>query len=121
MPAIRNLTQPRIGRQFQLEISNLLPNKFGFLVIGESDKTWRSQTLPLNLGFMGMGNCQMLVSWDIAFPIWSGIGGAAWKVKVPNNPGLLGATFYNQAWVMDPKANAFGAAVSNGGKGILGL
>jgi hypothetical protein len=39
---------------------------------------------------------------------------------IPGNPSLVGLTFYNQAWVIDAKANAFGVGTSNGGKGVIG-
>ncbi len=38
----------------------------------------------------------------------------------PGNPSLAGVTFYNQAWVIDGKANTFGIGTSNGGKGGIG-
>jgi hypothetical protein len=42
------------------------------------------------------------------------------KYPIPNNPAFEGLTFYNQAWVMDAKANALGVGTSNGGKGVIG-
>ena len=72
--------------------------------------------------FLGMGNCQMLASWDAEFPIWSTAnGGLVWKATAANNTSLLGVTFYNQVWVQDPKANPAQIAVSNAGKGVVGV
>ena len=41
-------------------------------------------------------------------------------LPLPNTQSLEGTTFYNQAWVIDAKANAFGVGTSNGGKGVIG-
>jgi len=38
----------------------------------------------------------------------------------PTDPTLACLTFYSQAWVLDPKANALGVGTSNGGKGVIG-
>ncbi len=101
-------------------MSNMLPGQFGFLVFGASDQMWGNQKLPLNLGFMGMANCQMLAGWDLAFPFWTGAGRVVWKTSVPNSTSLMRWAFYNQVWVMDPAANSARIAVSNGGRGQIG-
>ena len=120
-PSLKYVTLPRIGQEFQLEIANMLPNKFGMLVVGASDKTWRGNSLPLNTGFMGMPNCSLLVSWDFAFLIWSSTGKIVWKINVPKDVHMIGSLFYTQAWVLDPKANAAQIATSNGGAGKVGI
>jgi hypothetical protein len=60
-------------------------------------------------------------SWDleVGFMVRNA---RAWNLtlNIPNDPTLQGMTFYNQAWVLDPKANAFGVGTSNGGKGVIG-
>ena len=60
-------------------------------------------------------------SWDL------GVGfrvrnARTWNLilNISNDPTLAGRTFYNQAWVIDAKANAFGVGTSNGGKGVIG-
>ena len=59
---------------------------------------------------------------DIGSGFFSQNGGAwTWKVNIPSNAGLIGRTFFNQAWVLDPKANPPGIATSNGGKGVVGF
>ncbi len=60
------------------------------------------------------------MSWDLGLPIWSGSGSIVWKATAPNDTSLIGAEFFNQVWVQDPKSNTLGVAVSNAGKGIVG-
>jgi hypothetical protein len=68
-----------------------------------------------------MNGCNLLVSLDlwVAFSVRSG---TTWDLplNIPNDPLLEGATFYNQALVLDPKSNAFGLGASNGGKSVIG-
>ena len=36
-------------------------------------------------------------------------------------PPVPGATFFNQAFALDPGANALGLTTSNGGRGVIGM
>ena len=96
-----------------MEISNMPPFKFGMLVFGVAQ-------LKLNLGFLGAPNCDLLVTYDIPLPIWSGGGKIVVNGTVPDNPALIGLTLYNQVWLQDPKANRAQIAMSNGAKVIIG-
>jgi hypothetical protein len=49
------------------------------------------------------------------------LGSAVWQFAVPNVPNAPGATFYNQAFVFDPTANALGLTTSNGGQATIGF
>ena len=62
----------------------------------------------------------LLVTYDIPIPIWSGGGKLVVNGTVPDNSVLLGLTLYNQVWVQDPKANRAQIAMTNGGKAIIG-
>ncbi len=69
-----------------------------------------------------MPNCDLLVSEVLTLPFSVGSGNSANLIFfVPNDTNLLGVTFYNQAWVRDPNANAAGIAATNGAKGVIGF
>lgn len=46
------------------------------------------------------------------------VGTSVWNITVPNLPGVQ---FYNQVFVFDAPANAFGVTASNAGQGVVGL
>ncbi len=86
-----------------------------------SNKFWNSVPLPMDLKFIAMPGCKLLVNWLMEIPIFSRNGGVhSWSATIPNAPSLLGAEFFNQAWVLDSAANVRGIATSNGGKGVIG-
>jgi hypothetical protein len=118
--ALSATTLPKINTTFHLRVSNLRPLSPGILLFGFSDTTWNGIPLPLDLAFLGMNGCNLLVSWDLQ--LWFTPGGGSWDLPLtlPNDPTLAGLIFYNQAWVMDAKANALGVGTSNGGKGVIG-
>ena len=87
---------------------------------GSADKSWRGKPLPLNLAFMGMPKCSLLVSWDLTAPVFALNTATTWKILVPMDSGLLGAEFFNQLWIQDASANPAGIATSNGGRGVVG-
>jgi hypothetical protein len=122
-PALSATTLPKINTKFTLRVSNLAPFTVGILLFGLSDTTWNSVPLPLDLSFLGMNGCNLLVSWDVQDGPFSApqTGGMVeMNYPMPNLRCLLGQAFYNQAWVIDAKANAFGVGTSNGGKGVIG-
>ena len=120
--ALSATTLPKINTTFTLRVSNLQPFYPGLLLFGFSNSTWNGVPLPLDLSFLGMKGCNLLVSWDLQVAFYAGPSGGTWDLPlpIPKDPTLEGVTFYNQAWVLDPKANAFGVGTSNGGKGVIG-
>ena len=120
--ALSATTPPKLGSTFGLRLSNLGSLTPGILLFGFSDKSWGGISLPLDLAFLGMNGCNLLVSWNVEVNFTSPRAGGVLDLPlpIPTNPTLEGLTFYNQAWVLDPKANAFGVGTSNGGKGVIG-
>jgi hypothetical protein len=120
--ALSTTTLPKLGSTFNLRLSNLGPLAPGILLFGVSDTTWSGIPLPLDLTFLGMKGCKLLVSWDLEVNFTSPRAGGSldFPIPIPANSSLEGVTFYNQAWVIDAKANAFGVGTSNGGKGVIG-
>jgi hypothetical protein len=77
--------------------------------------------LPIDLGFLGMPGCPLLVDPEINAPL-IGIGNSAsWNWPLPPQASLFGIHVYLQAFSLDPTANAFGFVASNGGIGMLGF
>jgi hypothetical protein len=77
--------------------------------------------LPLDLAAIGMPGCQQLVDALVLDLMVSSATTASWSWAIPANPAIFGIEFFNQAFVPDPGANAFGFAVSNAGSGRLGF
>lgn len=112
---------PRFDQEFSLNITNLSRAQPVLVFTGGSDKTWAGGSLPFGLAPIGMPGCTLYVSLESSF--WFNTGSATsidWRVKLPYSSALFGAVFYNQAMVLDPKANWAGVISSNAGKGIVG-
>lgn len=68
------------------------------LLLGTSNTSFMGLPLPLSIAPWGGGvGCVMNVSADLIFN-WATdfTGGATFPVSIPNNPALVGATFYSQ-------------------------
>ena len=119
-PSLRATSRPIIGGVFALKLENLKPFSGGLLVLGVSNKRWGTTPLPLKLGFMRMPSCQLLVSWDLALPVFTQTKSITGLLTIPPDNGLLGFEFFTQLWILDSTANPAGIATSNGGKGVIG-
>ncbi len=113
---------PWLGEILSCRLTNL-PNSsvavpFGF--VGVSRQLWLGISLPFDLGQLGAPGCQLLTSVEIQQPLTNGAGVAQWQLALPATVSLLGASFYQQALVLDPTANAFGAVFSNGTHATIG-
>jgi hypothetical protein len=104
---------PKIGRTLEVTLFDL-PMHAAVMVMG-----W-SQTSPQSLDGLGMPGCAAHISLDAAMGVVGQNNQAKWLLPIPDQPTLLGITFYNQALVLDPQANAFGAVVSDAAEGVVG-
>jgi hypothetical protein len=75
---------------------------------------------PLDLTSAGLTGCTLYVSGDLVLPLAPSGGVALLPMPIPNDATLLGAELYNQAFVVDPPANPFGATASNGTAARIG-
>jgi hypothetical protein len=116
--AAQGTSLPHVGQTFTLQVNNLPLTGPVFLFAGVSNTTYGPTPLPLSLGFLGAPGCTALASGESLFLLTNVLGSAVWQFAVPNAPG---ATFYNQAFVLDPTANALGLTVSNGGQATIGF
>jgi len=111
---------PQSGTTFTLELTNLPPGGgLCYFALGFSDVAWNGLPLPLALQGFGLPGCTLYQSLeDGAFVSHAG-GTAQWALAIPT--GFDGLAFFNQAVSFDAAAgNPAGAAVSNGGRGVVG-
>ncbi len=109
---------PRVGQTFQANVGNLPFTSPVFLFVGISNTTYGPTPLPFDLGGLGAPGCSVLSSGEDLRLLTNVLGSALWQWTIPNAPGV---SFYNQAFVFDPAANALGITVSNAGHGTIGF
>lgn len=110
VPALSARAAPVIAKTFTVDVAGGLESALAMLLVGLSNSTWSGLQLP----WTAAPGCQILVSGDLLVPMkLSPTGSVTVNVKVPNNTSLLGVIFYEQVGVLDPKANAFGYAMTN--------
>ncbi len=90
------------------------------LATGLSDTAWGSTPLPLALDAFGMPGCTLRVAPEALDFGAGGNGGITFQLAVPANPALHGTTFWQQAFVLDPFANAAGLRASNSMRATVG-
>lgn len=104
---------PKIGRTLEVTLFDL-PASVAVMVMGFT------RTAPQSLAGLGMPGCEAHVSLDGMAALVGQNHQAKWLLPIPDQPSLLGLTFYNQALVFDPQANAFGAVVSDTAEARVG-
>jgi hypothetical protein len=98
---------------FAIRMRNGNPSSLARLVIGFSKTSWNTNKLPLDLGFMGAGGCNLLASIDVMLTVGTDAKGEINIVnKVPVDSKLVGVTVYTQFAVAD-KVNPAGLVTSN--------
>jgi hypothetical protein len=113
---------PFLGGSFTLRLGALPPaGNAAVVLLGRSRTLWGPTPLPLRLAAAGAPGCDLLVSPDFLLPVVNTGGTAQLVLPLCDCASLLGAVFYNQAFVVDPTANALGLSWSNGGAGTIGL
>lgn len=130
---------PRLGQAFTLRYTGPYDPSFvgsrsfryqPFLVLGGSDTVYggRSLPFPLPASLTGGANCQVLVSLDVTIPLPvirnQPPALRTLSLQVPNNPQLIGSTFYVQWFVFtqitDPTGVTGTLHSSDGGRGVIG-
>jgi hypothetical protein len=112
-PSLSARPLPWLGDTLTIEASNLAAGP-AVVLLGPSDTVWSGTPLPFDLGPLGMPGCQLLVDPEVLLPLAVAAGTGTFRLPVVPDPGLLGLTLYAQALSIDPPANPFGAAVSDG-------
>jgi hypothetical protein len=105
VPALSGTGQPDVGNQISIGLAGARGSSFGRLYIGSSKTTWNGVSLPLSLGFLGMGSCTLDVSLDLQLSIFTTpLGTYRIFPTIPNNTSTIGTHFYLQAMVFDKGA-----------------
>lgn len=117
-------SSPRLGANWSLTYSSILPNAIGVGAIGGSGVggTWGGIPLPIDLTSLGAPGCKWSVSADFTVNLTaSATGSASWAaIPIPNNPALGGGVFYDHAAFLDPAANSWGVVTTWSSKWIIG-
>jgi hypothetical protein len=115
-------SNPILGTTAGALISNA-PNQFAGVVMGWSDTHLAgAPLLPLDLAFIGMPGCSMLVSNEvIGLPTTQLTASTLqFDYAIPSSLVLLGAHVYVQAYCVAPGANPLQVIVSNGIDWLIG-
>jgi len=119
MPRIAAWPSVSPGGSCAVNLSQAAVNASALLLIGSSNTSWHAAPLPFSLGTLGMPQCKLLVSPDFVFSASAsgsgpGKGHASVTLALPGDPGLIGATFYAQWYVVDPGPAFFPGAMTRG-------
>jgi FG-GAP repeat protein len=115
-PRIGATRSPRIGTPFRVNLSETIPSTLALLLLGFTDDHWWGVPLPLDLGFVALPGCSLLVSPD--FPVgftttaFSGKGRTVAEIELPFDPVLVGASLFAQWYVVDPGPAAIPGALT---------
>lgn len=106
------------GRSFTMSVSALKANYPTLMFLGVSGTQWGALKLPLPLDTLGMPGNVLESSTDLAIPVTLQKSGNTYvgslRLAIPAGNQSLGMKLYSQALFLDPKANQFGAALSQG-------
>lgn len=93
---------PFLGDTTTYQLSSARANTGVALYFGASNTVWGTTPLPLSLGSIGIPGCTLYVSVDASISLTTNAGGvASLSATVPNNPALVGGTFYTQFAIVD--------------------
>lgn len=105
---------PKLGQTLTLRLDRMTTNA-GALAFG-----WTRLLPGTDLGSFGMPGCVAYVVPDAIVPVVGTLGWGRVDMTLPTHPALLGATWFNQALLLDPAANAVGAKLSMAYEAIVG-
>jgi hypothetical protein len=113
---------PVLGKPFELRVDGAPRLLSALVYLGFSRDAWSNLPLPLDLTGLGLPKCSLLVSPDWGFHVSTGPGTSfTFSLPVPVDPVFAGIEFFNQVWVFDKQANAFGAFGTNGLASVIGF
>ncbi|MCI0589951.1 MAG: integrin alpha [Planctomycetes bacterium] len=116
---------PAVGNAaFAVVLSEALGGATAVLIGGLSGTAWSGTPLPLNLGFLGLPACSLLVSADQFIARTSagagpGAGTAYVPAILPASPSLAGLSLFFQWYVVDPGPLPLPGATSAGLEVVL--
>lgn len=119
IPSLQAIALPRLGQNMNVLVNNL-PLNLCFVATGWSNTQGPLGSLPFDLTPFGAPGCQLRVSNDVMTFLVGTNATALFSVAIPNSPGLIGATFHQQALVPDAAANVLGATLSDAATAAVG-
>lgn len=113
---------PWTGERFEVALANTAATTPAAMLIGFANSSWGGRSLPADLGFLGAPGCSLHLEPFVSYAFAVGPDGAPiWAVTIPNQPSFAAVSFFNQALVAAPGANAAGIAVSNAVRSTIGV
>ncbi len=114
--------QPVIGTTFSVRCNDLNASMPTIASLGFSQTLDGGFQCPLDLTPFGAPGCTVYSDSVVSFvlvvdPVTSS---SLISVEIPREPSIEGVVFYEQVYVLDPAANAFGAYMSDALVGVLG-
>ena len=121
VPALSG-TPPWIGESFLVDLSRLPSSGAAVLFTGFSKTKTQVGGIPLPFDLSGLGatGCKLLADPFLGQLLQVTGGRGQTRILLPAQTALLGFSLFNQAFVVDPKANALGVTTTNGGEGRIG-
>ncbi|MFY9345172.1 MAG: hypothetical protein WAT39_21965 [Planctomycetota bacterium] len=121
VPELYSDDTPQINNTFRVRIRQAAPSTILALLLGWSDSWWLGNPLPFQLAPFGAPGCALLAEAALTDLLLTDSAGATnLQYTLPFAISALGSSFYSQAFVYDPAANAFGFVTTNGGHGVFG-
>ncbi len=111
---------PWIGGTFSLRLTGIPNNAPAVVCFGASRTVWPPLALPFPLDPLGMAGCVLFASGEFLATMPTCGNAGALSVVLPNDSGLLGGEFFNQALIVDLVANAAGLTASNAAEATIG-
>jgi hypothetical protein len=105
---------PKLGQTMTLRI-NRMTQGVGALAFG-----WSRVQPGIDLKRFGMTGCLLHIVPDVVVPIAGASGWRQTNVPLPNVPALLGATWFQQAMLLDLAANPAGLKMSMAYEAVVG-
>jgi len=105
---------PKIGSSVLYESLDASPHSPLLLILGFSAGSWGNLVLPLDLSSLGAPGCTLYTSVARSYATTSdAAGNANVSIPIPDDPGLVGFTFYTQFVALDSTANFLGLTLSD--------
>lgn len=104
---------PRIGTTFDVSVKNVEIG-VAVMITGLDNSTSSIGPLPVDGTPFGAPGCFLRVADTVTELLPSGSPTTVWSLTIPNDPGLIGVKFFNQALVASPSTNLALWVISNG-------
>lgn len=112
---------PRLGTNATITFGNLPAPSMAIAILGLSNTMSSFGPLPLDLSNFGAPGCNARVSAEVTTFLIGSAGSATLVMGTPNDPGLMGFSYFTQALVLDPALNAMGASMSDAAQAVVGI